>query len=138
MPSNEVDVLLTLSALNRGQIQSVKRAAALFNVPKTTLRRRAAGVNARRDCQPNSRKLTELKEEVIIGHILNLASRGFPPSLNYVRNMADRLLAARSAGQVGKLWLNNFVKRTARLTTYFSRPYDRQRALCENPVGIKG
>ena len=74
---------------------------------------------------------------MVIGHILDLVSRGFPPSLDYVRNMADRLLSARGAEPVGKRWPHNFVKRTDRLTTTFSQPYDRQRALCENPIEIK-
>jgi hypothetical protein len=51
--------------------------------------------------------------------------------------MANRLLAARSAGQVGVYWPRNFVKRTNSLKTRFNRPYDRQRALCEDPVLIK-
>jgi hypothetical protein len=51
--------------------------------------------------------------------------------------MADRLLAARGAGQVGVHWPRNFVKRTDSLTTRFNRPYDRQRALCEDPAIIR-
>ncbi|KAB2098612.1 hypothetical protein AG0111_0g13157 [Alternaria gaisen] len=51
--------------------------------------------------------------------------------------MADKLLAARGAGQVGQKWPANFVKRTDSLTTRFNRAYDRQRALCEDPVLIK-
>jgi hypothetical protein len=52
--------------------------------------------------------------------------------------MAEKLLAARDAGQVGVHWArNNFVKRTDALTTRFNRAYDRQRALCEDPVLIK-
>jgi hypothetical protein len=50
--------------------------------------------------------------------------------------MADKLLAARDAGQVGQKWPANFVKRTDSLTTRFNRAYDRQRALCEDPVLI--
>ncbi|KAL6158071.1 MFS-type transporter clz9 [Exserohilum turcicum] len=51
--------------------------------------------------------------------------------------MADKLLAARGAGQVGQKWPANFVKRTDSLTTRFNRAYDRQRALCEDLVLIK-
>ncbi|USP74612.1 hypothetical protein yc1106_01886 [Curvularia clavata] len=47
------------------QIQGNRRAAAVYNVAETTLRRRRAGKLARRDCQPNSKKLTKLEEEVI-------------------------------------------------------------------------
>ena len=138
MSSNEVDIVLALSAFNRGQFSSVSRAAATYNVSKSTLLRRLNGVDARRDCEPNRKKLTKLEEEVVIGHVLDLASRGFPASLEYVRYMANKLLAARGAEPVGKLWPHNFVKRTKSLTTCFARPYDRQRALCEDPAEIEG
>ena len=56
---------------------------------------------ARRDCQPNnSQEVTPLKEEVVIKHILDLDLRGFSPSLNAVREIANKLLAARSAEKV--------------------------------------
>ena len=51
--------------------------------------------------------------------------------------MADKLLAERGAGQVGTYWPRNFVKRTESLKTRFNRPYDRQRALCEDPQAIQ-
>ncbi|KAG9185068.1 hypothetical protein G6011_03015 [Alternaria panax] len=37
--------------------------------------------------------------------------------------MADKLLAARGAGQVGQKWPANFVKRTDSLTTCFNRAW---------------
>jgi hypothetical protein len=52
--------------------------------------------------------------------------------------MADKLLAARGAGQVGQKWLANFVKRTDSLKTCFNRAYDRQRALCKDLALIRG
>jgi len=115
----------------------VNRAAETFGVPESTLRSRRAGVPPRRDCEANSRKLTKLEEEVIVRHILDLDSRGFAPTLGAVRDMADKLLAARDAGHVGKNWPTNFIKRTDRLITRFNRPYDRQRALCEDPEKIR-
>jgi hypothetical protein len=74
---------------------------------------------------------------VIVSHILDLDLRGFAPTYAAVRDMADKLLAARGAGQVGQKWPANFVKRTDSLKARFNRPYDRQRALCEDPVLIK-
>ena len=138
MPSKEADLLLALSALDRGQFSGATRAAATFNVPETTLRRRRDGVNARGDCEPNRKKLTKLEEEMVVGHVLDIASRGFPASLKYVRYMANKLLSIRGEEPVGKLWPHNFVKRTERLTTYFARAYDRQRALCKDPEKIVG
>jgi hypothetical protein len=69
---------------------------------------------------------------VIVRYILNLDQRGFAPTYGAVRDMADKLLAARGAGNVGVHWARNFVKRTDSLTTRFNRPYDRQRAMCED------
>ena len=130
---SEADITLAISAISQNQIKSVRRAASTFNVARSTLRSRRAGITARRDCQPNSKKLTKLEEEVIVRHILDLDSRGFAPTLGAVRDMADKLLAERGASQVGKNWPTNFVKRTPSLTTRFNRPYNRQRALCEDP-----
>ena len=134
---NEADIQLALSSLNANQIQSNRRAAKAFNVPRTTLNDRRAGKPARRDCQPNSKKLTQIEEEVIVNYILDLDQRGFAPTYAAVRDMADKLLAARGAGKVGQKWPANFVKRTDSLKTSFNRAYDRQRALCEDPVLIR-
>jgi hypothetical protein len=70
--SREGNIHLALSALSRKQIQSQRIAAQTFDVSRSTLARRRARKPARRDCQPNSRKLTQLEEEVIVKHILDL------------------------------------------------------------------
>jgi hypothetical protein len=51
--------------------------------------------------------------------------------------MADRLLRERGSKAVGKNWVDNFIKRTPELRTRWSRPYDRQRAACEDSAIIK-
>jgi hypothetical protein len=73
---------------------------------------------------------------VIVDYILNLDLRGFSPTYAAIRDMANKLLAARGADRVRQKWPANFVKRTDSLTTCFNRAYDRQRALCENPALI--
>ena len=133
----EANIHLAISALQQNQFQSEAVAAQTFNVSRDTLHRRRAGKPARRDCQPNSKKLTQLEEEVIVNYILDLDTRGFSPTYAAVRDMANKLLAARGAGQVGVHWPRNFVKRTDSLTTRFNRAYDRQRALCEDPILIR-
>uniref|UniRef100_L7IUA6 HTH CENPB-type domain-containing protein n=1 Tax=Pyricularia oryzae (strain P131) TaxID=1143193 RepID=L7IUA6_PYRO1 len=50
--------------------------------------------------------------------------------------MADHLLAARDARPVGKQWAYRFVQRRIELKTRFSRAYDFQRALCEDPDAL--
>ena len=80
-----------------------------------TLRERRAGRPTRRDIAANSRKLTDLEESVIVQHILELDSKGFPPRLCGVEDMANRLLADRNALPVASRWATNFVKRQAEL-----------------------
>ena len=81
-------------------------------------------------------KLTKTEERVIVQNILDLDLRGFSPRLAAVKDMANLLLAARSAGQVGKNWPKNFVKRIPELKVRFNRKYDYTRAKCEDPEVI--
>ena len=133
----EGDIFLAISDVTSNQILSVKRAAATYNVPRTTVRRRRAGQRSRRDCEPNSKRLTKLEEEAIVQRVLEESLRGIPPSKAHVQDMADRLLRERGGKPTGKNWVNNFIKHTPELRTPWSRPYDRQRAVCEDPAIIR-
>ncbi|KAJ6437589.1 Glycerate kinase [Purpureocillium lavendulum] len=104
---------------------STKRAAKIYNVPRTTLRRRQNGTPSRRESPPNSAKLTELEEKTIVEYVLDL-----------VGDLANRLLADRDAPRVGANWASNFVKRQPELRTRFFRRYDYKRAQCEDPDAI--
>ncbi|NWN33333.1 hypothetical protein GY663_29550 [Klebsiella michiganensis] len=66
------------------------------------------------------------------------AERGLPCGKDDVRDMANRLLRERGGKEVGKNWVDRFVQRNPELRTRRSRPYDHQRALCEDPALIKG
>jgi len=94
---NEANILLAILAIQRRQIGSVRQAAATYNVPNSTLADQLARKPSQRDCQPNLQKVTPIKEEVIVARILDLNLRGFPPSLNNVRYIANKLLAKRGA-----------------------------------------
>lgn len=89
------------------------------------------------DLQPNSAKLTNLEEEAMLRHVLDLDLRGFSPRLTDVEDIANLLLADRDAGRVGKCWALNYVMRQPELKTRLNRPYDYQRALCEDPEKIQ-
>jgi hypothetical protein len=51
--------------------------------------------------------------------------------------MANYLLRDRAGKAVGKNWADRFIKRTPELQTRWSRPYDRQRAACEDPALVQ-
>jgi hypothetical protein len=130
--NNEDRINAAILALKRNEIKSVNKAAAVYGVSESTLRRRRDGKPSRRDCHPNSAKLMKQEEEIITKYILELASRGFLPTLAIVRDMANALLAERGADEVGIKWPSNFVQRTTALQTKFTRKYDYKRAKCED------
>jgi hypothetical protein len=131
------DLQIAIQDINSKQLQSNKSAAAIYNVPRRTLVDRRAGKRAQRDCEPNSKRLTKLEEEVVLSSILNAGLRGVPPTKALVRDMADRLLRERGGKPVSKHWVDNFIKRSPALKKRWSRPYDRQRAACEDPALIR-
>src|ERR1700722_5102862 len=128
----EGKISLAMSAIDRNQFQSVRAATKTYNVTRTTLRRQRDKICSRRDSKPNSKKLTDLEELVIIQHILDLDSQGFSPRLAAVEDMANKLLAAHRKDKVGVNWASNFVKRTPELKTRFNCKYDYQRAQNED------
>ena len=133
----EARTLLALQALQNNPKLSIRRAAGTYRVSEHRLRRRQNGIQARLDTIPNSRKLSDLEEEILIHFILDLDSRGFPPRLRGVKDMADQLLADRDAPPVGTRWAHNFVKRHPDLKTHFFRKYDYQRAKYEDLTIIR-
>jgi len=99
--SIEANMNLAMSAIEQNQLSSNRAAAKQFDVSKNTLGRRRNGVPARQDCVPNSKNLTELEEQVIIKHALDVDSRGFQLNYDLLRGLADKLLADRGRRRVG-------------------------------------
>jgi hypothetical protein len=99
-PSKERQIQLALHALKQDSKLSLRRAGAIYNVPWKTLSDRRAGRPSQADRWPKLRNLTKLEEEVLIEHILELITRGFPPRLAAVADMANSLRAERNLGQV--------------------------------------
>jgi hypothetical protein len=136
--SNEGQLMLAVQAINQNPELSIRATAKVYGVSRNTLKRRLEHTQSRQDTTPNSRKLTDLEESAIIQYVLDLDSRSFPPRLRGVEDMANRLLADRDAASVGINWASKFVKRHQELSTRFTRRYDYQRALCEDPSVICG
>ncbi|KAH7463246.1 hypothetical protein FOMA001_g18207 [Fusarium oxysporum f. sp. matthiolae] len=135
--NKEAQILLALHAYQADPKLSLRRAAKIYEVNFSTLYRRNSGMQARSDCIPNNRKLSDLEEQIIVQYILDLDLRGFPSRHRDVEEMANRLLADRDASPVGKRWAINFIKRQPQLKTCFQRRYDYQRAKCEDLIAIR-
>jgi hypothetical protein len=121
----EGDVQLAISDIQSNKLKSLRRAEAIYSVPRRTIQRRRNGKRSQRDCEPKSKRLTKLEEEVIVQRVRDESFRVIPPSKAHVRDMADRLMRDRGGEPVGKNWVDNFIRRTPELRTRWSRPYDR-------------
>jgi hypothetical protein len=130
---NESQVQLALQALISDKNLSLRKAAKLYSVPLKTLHRRRSGKPSRIETIANSRNLDLSEEQVIVQRVLDLYEQGFSPGLSMVEDMANLLRETRGASRVGKHWARNFVQRQPELRTRWSRPYDYQRAKCEDP-----
>ena len=147
----EARIQLAVEALRSGQIRSVRKAADAFDVPKSTLHRRVKGGGTRQEAQVQNRKLRPTEEAALIRWIESMDDRGMAPTVGYIRQMADLLIHERGssvlldasvtstpvlATTVGENWVRRLLKRHPQLKTRYSRKYDYQRALCEDPEKI--
>ena len=73
---------------------------------------------------------------MLVQYIRKLDARGFAPTLAYVREMADQLLAARGGGKVGENWVYRFIQRRSGIKSQVSRPRDYRRVLCSDTAII--
>jgi hypothetical protein len=81
--------------------------------------------------------LTNTEESVLLDRIIDLIERGFPPRLEDIQDMANRLFGVRDVTRVGSRWAGNFVRRQPALNMRFRRRIDYQRALAEDPKIIQ-
>jgi hypothetical protein len=125
-------ILLAISDLKNKKIPNINRAAAIYNIPRTTLRYRLKGIQQKAEICPASIKLSPNEEESLVKWILDLAKRGLPPRPSLVRQMADHLLSKDGNQQVGKNWVYKLVNRRPELKSRFSRRYNYERAKCED------
>jgi len=136
--SQEARIHLAIGAMRWDRKLSRRNAAKLYNVHFSTLTDRINGRAPLKERRPATHKLTELEEEIIIQHILELDTRGFGPRLADVEDMANNVLKSRGIASVSKNWAQRFVQRRTELKVRFNRAYDFQRALCEDPEVIEG
>ena len=97
LANQEGKILLALSDIKDGRINSLRAAAKLYEIPFSTLQARADGRIARVDKRPNRYKLTQLEEDALTQWIISMDSRGAAPRPATVGEMANILLAARGS-----------------------------------------
>ncbi|KAK4124227.1 hypothetical protein N657DRAFT_571152 [Parathielavia appendiculata] len=93
-PENRV--LLAINAIRSTPRLSIRRAAEIYNVPKSTIADRMKGKIAKSDSYHGRSNLTKIEEEAIEDHlarwVLTEAALGVPPTYAQIREFASRIL----------------------------------------------
>jgi hypothetical protein len=132
---------IAISALKNNEIQSIRRAAEIYKLPKSTLYDRVNGQQFRVNLRANSHRLSKTQEEALVNWIVSMDTRGVAPRHFEVAEMANIILQTENPTEykpVGPNWVTNFTKRRPELKSRFARRYNHQRAKCENPKIISG
>jgi hypothetical protein len=78
----------------------VYTVSKIYKVDHYKLGERLHGVPARHAILANSQKMTDLEENILVEHILDLAVKGFPPRLCVVEDIANRIITTRDREHV--------------------------------------
>jgi hypothetical protein len=132
---------LAIHSIKKKQILSGRRAAKVFNVPRTTMRRRKKGIKPQEEAQLNNRLLSPIEEEELLRWILAMERRGFPPYVIDVKRLAERLIQRRGDTRrptsIGKQWVYRLLTRHPAVKTRLTRKKDSQRSRQESPNVIR-
>ena len=133
----EGKIELAIADLKNGKIRSIREAARIYVIPRTTLQDRINGIKYRQITRANHHILTQSEEDSLVKWVLDLDKRGLPPRHSLVREMVNYLLLQRNKPQIGKNWITRLIKRRPEIDSKFARKYNYERAKCEDPKIIQ-
>ena len=137
-----------LQALKDGTYTSVAEAAVAFELLKSSLYHRMRGRQNRRKAHEGDQILSPAAEKAVVKWILKLDDHGFPPRLDRLWQMVEKLainereaLRARYEAEgrhnkvwdhIGKNWITQFLNRHTSLASKLAVRMDRQRVYANN------
>jgi hypothetical protein len=117
-------IQLAISALKKNEISSIRCAAEIFNVPRSTLQDRLNGCQYRIEKHANGYRLSPTQEELLVEWILSRDSHGVPPRPSHMQEMANILLQADNPSgfkPISKNWVSTFTNRREEIKTQYAR-----------------
>ena len=129
-----------MEAVATGYCRGPADAAKAFSVPRTTLYRRIK--NSAMEQRGGYNRKLEKEQEIAVCNWLDRSIRhGFPPRLDHVQHVAQRVLDAcrdptTPAVQLGQHWARRFVERHPKYNMRMSKPLDVQRHARHNAPEI--
>ena len=112
----EEDISAAMVAVRRDNI-SCRRAAAQFNIPKSTLLDRLSG----RHGTPGTRAyLTQEDETKLAAHLINITNQGYAKGKEIILHMATQIAIKQGkvekGGRLGTKWWRGFTKRNPQIS----------------------
>ena len=128
-----------LNDLETGAQPSIRAAAEHYGLKYETLRDRKRGAKNRVEAHEDQQNLTYSEEEAIKEWIAKVDAFGWPPRVEYVREMALGFIRSHGIRNptLGKNWMSRFLDRHPDLASRFTDRLDKQRAFASNPVIIR-
>jgi leucyl aminopeptidase len=137
-PTDEEAIQSAIEALFTGQATSIRAAATLYRVNRTTLSNRLNGMTTRTEARQTQLLLSTQQEQDLLKWILELEALGHPLSHGQIREMAG-LFSSHSGGPTncGKRWVQRFVQRHSIVHTKVGRAIDHLRVKAVTPDALK-
>ena len=124
-------ILTAITDLESQDRPNIAATARKHQVARETLSKRFRGeTGSNRDATSYSRKqLTDTQEETLIVYIIKLNDRGFPPTPQILKNIAESVAHTT----LGPNWVARFCRRyRTRLTSVYLRTIDHKRKIADN------
>ena len=117
-----------VSAVTEGAVESVRKAAVQFDVPRTTLQRRMKGIQPHKTAHEPAERFSIEEEDSITRHILQMSVWGWPMTINSLETLVTAILRKNSDNEpLGRHWHSKFLARHPELKMLRSRPLDQSR-----------
>jgi AraC-like DNA-binding protein len=128
---HEARIQAAIRDLESQERTNVAATARKHNVARRTLAHRFKGeTGSNQEATSYSRKqLTDTQEETLIAYVNKLNDRGFPPTPQILKNIAESIAHTT----LGPNWVARFCKRhRTRLASVYLRTIDHKRKIADN------
>ena len=122
--TKESKVILAIEAIRTTKKMSIRRVAKTYDVPESSIRLRMKGTASLAERRHNRHQLNPTEEDTLVRYILDLDTRGFPPRIRGMEDIANSLLTTYHTKPLDIRWANRFVQRHLELKTRISYIYN--------------
>ena len=130
----ESRIQIALRAIRAKTIPSIRKAAKLYDVPRSTLQARLHGAQTIKQAHQPFQRLTPAEEESLVRTINRMYGWGWPMTIKATDRFAQDILYSRGDPvPLGQGWYSHFLKRHPDLKTSRSRSLDQARRDASDP-----